>query len=210
MTKLAVFDLDGTLIDSLNDIALAVNHTRICAGLTELDTEGVKFCIGNGVDTLIDRAIPKSAMAHDEAKNIFKEFYSRHAFDKTCLYPNVANGLKKLQDSGVLCCVVSNKPDTATKQILEHFGVSEYFVEIAGGSSRFPLKPAPDALLYLKEKYNADKCFMCGDHYTDLECGRRANFTTILAKYGFGDPRCETPDASANNFDAVTEIIMAD
>lgn len=204
--KLILFDLDGTLIDSLEDIANAINMTRRDAGLSALDLEAVRLAVGNGADLLIDRTIPEEAMPHDQALAAFKKHYTANSSVKTKLYPGVKEGLEKLKNSGFILGVVSNKPSCACKKILDGYGISCFLEVITGGDSPYPLKPEPDALLAVKEQYSAEVCIMCGDHYTDLEAGRRAGFTTILAEYGFGDPRNETPDIRVSSFSGVIDF----
>lgn len=204
--KLVLFDLDGTLIDSLEGIADALNATRKDAGLPELDLESVRLAVGNGADILIDRTIPRKALCHDKALEIFKNHLTRDSAEKNRLYPGVKSGLESLKSEGFILGVVSNKPSSACKKILDAYGISNYLTEITGGDSPYPLKPEPDALLALQKRFSPDVCIMCGDHYTDLEAGRRAGFITILAKYGFGDPKNEVPDHCAENFSEVVEI----
>ena len=208
MNKLVVFDLDGTLINSLADIRNAVNHTRNAAGLPDISLEETKLAVGNGVDLLIDRTIPADIMPHADALAVFKEYYQKHSSELTELYPGTEAGLAKLKDAGCILCTVSNKPASACEPILEHFGIRKYFSDVIGGSTDFPLKPEPDVLLFLKEKYSCRHNIMCGDHYTDLECGRRAGFNTILAAYGFGDPKNEKPDFTAANFGELTNFVL--
>ena len=208
MDNLVVFDLDGTLIDSLADIRQAVNHVRNAAGLDDISLDMARRCVGNGADLLIDRTIPEEAMEHNRALALFKEYYQKHNTDLTRLYPQTQECLAKLRKAGCVLCTASNKPASACEPLLESFGIRQYFTEVIGGGAGFPLKPEPDVLLFLKEKYPNMNNFMCGDHYTDLECGRRAGFTTILAAYGFGDPREEKADFTAENFSELTEFIL--
>lgn len=207
--KLAVFDLDGTLINSISDIAGAVNFVRKQAKLHALDIETVTKCVGDGAALLIERTVPAEAMDREKALGLFKDYYQQHPIDTTVLYDNVKDGLLRLFESGYTLCVVSNKPTALCLDVLKTFCIDCYLADVAGGDSGFPLKPEPDALLFLKEKYNAGVCFMCGDHYTDLESGRRAKFQTIQAEYGFGDPRREKADFKADSFDKVCSIILA-
>ena len=208
MKKLAVFDLDGTLIDSISDIICAVNFVRRQAGLQTLGNEEITKCVGDGAALLVERTVPQGNMPHKQALELFKKYYHEHSVDHTCLYDNVKEGLAKLCEQGYLLCVVSNKPTELCLNVLKIFEIDSYFTEIVGGNSGFALKPSPDALLFLKEKYGAQVCFMCGDHYTDLESGRRAEFKSIRATYGFGDPRGESSDFTAHSFDEVCTIIM--
>ena len=191
MKNLVVFDLDGTLIDSLADIRNAVNYVRKAAGLEDISLEKTRLSVGNGADLLISRTIPEEAMEHNTALALFKEYYQKHSSDLTELYPQTRECLSRLQDAGCILCTASNKPSSACEPLLESFGIRQYFSEIIGGGTDFPLKPDPAVLLFLKEKYPCQNNFMCGDHYTDLECGRRADFITILAAYGFGNPKNE-------------------
>ena len=207
-TKLVLFDLDGTLINSLEDIANALNMTRRDAGLSDLDLETVRLAVGNGAALLIQRTIPENSLSNTEALTIFKKHYTANSSVKTHLYSGVREGLETLKNSGFTLGVVSNKPTGACKKILDDYGISCYLEVIIGGDSSYPLKPEPDALLALKERYTPDTCIMCGDHYTDLEAGRRAGYTTILAKYGFGDPKTEMPDVTAEEFSDVVAFCL--
>ena len=209
MPKLVIFDLDGTLIDSRMDLAGAVNYMRASMGLEPLDTERIIRFTGNGAAALVRRAIADAEVDFEEALKRMRTFYHDHVADTTMLYPGVSAGLKQLHDAGVKLAVVSNKPSRETDKILTLLDVRPFFSDVIGGDSDYPLKPEPDALTALKEKYaleNAD-CWMVGDHYTDLEAGRRAGFRRILVKYGFGDPKEETPDYTADSFSDVNLIL---
>jgi phosphoglycolate phosphatase len=118
------------------------------------------------------------------------------------LYPEVREGLQELVATGRKLAVITNKPDEAAKLLLEKLDVAKYFDEIMGGGCGHPLKPEPDALLYFAKKWNADvkKCWMVGDHYTDLESGARAGMKCCWASYGFGDPKGLTYDLDAKSF----------
>ena len=208
MPQVIIFDLDGTLIDSRQDLTTAVNLTRAYYNLEPLSMETVCSYIGNGTRNLIERSLPED-IDIDEALPIMKRFYYAHLTDETILYPGVQEGLKKLTATGRKLAVITNKPDEAAKIVLEKLGVDKYFDEIIGGGGGHPLKPEPDALLYFAKKWNADlkESWMVGDHYTDLESGTRAGMKCCWASYGFGDPKGFAYDFNAKSFAEFAALI---
>ena len=210
MAELLVFDLDGTLIDSRRDLAGAVNYMRQSMNLEPLDQERIIRMVGNGINSLVRRAVADADVDFDTALKRMKRFYADHLLESTCLYEGVASGLAELQKSVPHLAVVTNKPAAATLKILEGLGVAKYFSDIIGGDDEFPLKPAPDALIALQKKYNASAsgCWMIGDNYTDLEAGRRAGFRTIFMNNGMGQKKEETPEFEAADFAEFSAIIM--
>jgi phosphoglycolate phosphatase len=203
VTGCVVFDLDGTLIDSREDLAAGVNIMRQNWGLPPLTVETVTSYIGNGAKKLVERALSDAPGADRAAAlGIMRDAYSRNMLVKTRLYPGVEEGLRRLHTLGVKMAVVSNKPETPSKLILKYFGVDCLFERIAGGDSGFPLKPDPAALLDFVKFCGArpEDSWIAGDNYTDLEAGRRASMKRCLFLYGFGDPKDEPRDFEAPDF----------
>ena len=206
---LMVFDLDGTLIDSMHDLAVAINFMRLRYGLPEVSVDTAKTFVGNGAKTLVRRALGDNRAADfDEALHCYRDYYATHQLVYTKLYPGVAEGLDELRRGGVMTAVVTNKPFSDALAILKGLGVADKLAEIIGGDSGLPLKPEPDALLDMKKRFGSRNCWMVGDHYTDLEAGRRAGFFRVLARYGFGQPREEVPDMTVDSFSELVEAAL--
>ena len=211
MARLAVFDLDGTLVDSLRDLADSINLVRASFGLPPLSSDGARACIGDGVRKLVERALAGSRYDSELAVARMKAFYGERLTAHTRLFPGGEAGLARLRDAGAILALVSNKEARESRTILERNGALEYFSDLVGGDSGFALKPAPDALLGLQKKYAIAPrdCWMVGDHFTDMEAGRRAGFRRIFCTYGFGELRGETPDFSADSFPEIAETILS-
>ncbi len=197
---LVIFDLDGTLIDSLRDLSEAVNVMRESFGLPRLDVDTVASYVGNGVKLLVQRALGGAPVDFETAMRRMREYYAEHLTVYTVLYPGVASGLAELRRRGIKLAVATNKPSAAACGILEKLGVYGLFDGVAGGDSGLPLKPEPDVLLAFRKQFGARECWMFGDHYTDMEAGRRAGFLRVFASYGFGEARDERPDLIVDSF----------
>lgn len=210
MKKAVFFDFDGTLLDSIGDLRTAVNLTRASYGAGPLSQAEVRSFIGDGVRLLVERSL--AGIPHDPEEAIRRQManYDAHSLDTTGLYPGVAEGLKILKDAGWFVALVTNKQEPAVGSILEKLGVLPYFDAIAGGGGQYPLKPDPAGCLALLEKFDVEprNGVMVGDHYTDLEVGRRAGMCRVLAQWGFGDARRETWDYAAPDFPALTTWLL--
>ncbi|MBP5531678.1 MAG: HAD-IA family hydrolase [Lentisphaeria bacterium] len=205
---LMIFDLDGTLINSIRDLAVAISALRTHYGLSEVDVATASTMVGNGAVNLVHRALAGLDVDYDAAIKYYREYYAAHQLVYTKLYPGVAEGLAELKRNGVVLAVVTNKPSPDALAILKALGAAELLAEICGGDSGLPLKPEPDALLDMKKRFGARKCWMVGDHYTDLEAGRRAGFFRVWARYGFGQPREEVPDMTVDSFAELVEAAL--
>ncbi len=199
---LLICDLDGTLIDSREDLATGVNLMRADYGLIPLSVESVTGYVGDGARKLVERALPESVKNIEDALHKFKKYYQENMFVKTRLYPTVEEGLRLLHGKGWKLALSSNKPSDKCEAILRHFGVDLYFDMILGASEKYPLKPDPSSVLIAMKKIAADKAltWIIGDNHTDLEAGRRAGIRCCYAKYGFGNEGAEKYDMAVDSF----------
>ena len=194
---LIIFDLDGTLIDSSDDIAWAANKTLLFMGHQEKDLDAIKEGIGWGVKTLLERLMPEEdAEIIEHAREKFLEYYWEHLVEKTVLYPGVRETITYFNGINKKMAVVTNKPIKFTERILEEFDIARFFDVILGGDSLANRKPHPEPVEKVIGAVGAvkDKTVIVGDSPTDCETGKRAGIATIGVEYGFRGRR-ELEDA---------------
>jgi phosphoglycolate phosphatase len=185
--KLVVFDLDGTLIDSAEDIARAVNELRAQFELAPLPLEKIESYIGNGVGKLLERALPE--IERESLKNahtLYLPIYRRRLLDNTKPYPGVPPALEELGAHGCTLAVLTNKPLKESIMILEGLGLHGHFARIYGGDSFEHKKPDPTGLRCLLEEAGAEprETLFVGDSAIDLETARNAGVPCCLVTYG--------------------------
>lgn len=186
--SLVVFDLDGTLVDSREDLAAAANATLGMYGLAPLEVEAVATMVGEGVRTLLDRAFAaRGATAPPEAVERFLQVYDWRLIERTRPYPGVRETLAAL-DGRIAMAVLTNKPTAPAVRILEGLGLASAFSAVMGGDGPFPRKPAPDGLLDLTRRLGARpaETLLVGDSWIDVETAVNAGTRVCLARYGFG------------------------
>jgi phosphoglycolate phosphatase len=183
---LIIFDLDGTLIDSSEDIAWAVNKMLKDMGFEEMPYPAIKERIGWGVSMLLEKVLP--AEKHnllDEAKGVFMGYYRNHLLVKTKPYGGVMDVLEHFKNKKL--AVATNKPVGLTTKILDDLNMSVYFGKVIGGDNVQNKKPAPEAIEIIMEELDVlpDKAVFVGDSRIDVEAGKKAGVVTIGAAYGF-------------------------
>lgn len=199
--KLLVFDLDGTLVNSLTDLAVSVNEGLKKAGLKPHEVEKYKKFVGNGREKLIDRAMGESCK--DErlrtiVKDTFDTFYKEHCNDNTTSYNGCEKLLSELKKTGVKTAVLSNKPDEFVSGILSKIYPGHKFDSAWGKKPGYPVKPDPEALnAILKElKIKKSECLYIGDSDVDIFTAKNAGVDMLGVDWGFCE-RKELIDAGA-------------
>lgn len=186
----AVFDLDGTLLDTLGDLRDSVNFALEKNGFPKRTTEEIRAFVGNGIRLLIERAVPENTPIH-EIDNCFDDFkihYKDNSAVLTKPYDGMLDALNELKNNGVKMAVVSNKADFAVKSLVD-FYFPKLFDCAFGEREGIRRKPAPDAVLgALKEMgADADKAVYIGDSDVDIETAKNSNLPCIAVTWGFRD-----------------------
>lgn len=185
-----LFDLDGTLLDTLEDLYLAVNQALEAFGLPLRTRAQVRAFVGNGAARLMQLAMPgrEDDPPLERILPVFKEIYDRICRDHTCPYPGIPEALQRLQQLGYPMAVVSNKPDTAVKELCRvHF---EPYITVARGDvDGVPRKPAPDMPVAAAAALGAapENCIYIGDSEVDVLTARNAAMTCLTVTWGFRD-----------------------
>jgi phosphoglycolate phosphatase len=186
---LVAFDLDGTLVDSLRDLADSANELLAEFGAAQLDEEQIGRMVGSGAAALVARALAAAGVdpAQPDALQRFLAIYDRRMLNHTRPYPGIPEVLAEL-DRRTKLALVTNKPLEESVRVLEAFDLARYFQHRVGGDGPWPRKPSPDGLEWvMRQTMEAPRrTLMVGDSLTDLTTGRRAGAKICLARYGFG------------------------
>jgi len=188
--KLLIFDLDGTLIDSLPDLIDATNQMRESFGLSSFNPEEVRRLVGQGARSLVERALP-GAPPEQVAAGLerFLSYNLAHIADKTRPYPGVVETLQALKGLGSVLSVLSNKNVALCREVLGKLGLGGFFPTVFGADS-FPFrKPSPEPVLALLRELGVvpRESVLIGDSINDMAAGQGAGVMTIGCRYGYGD-----------------------
>lgn len=188
--KLAIFDLDGTILDTLEDLTDGVNFALSECGYPVRTITEIRSFVGNGIRKLIERALPTGIpeTEADRVHAVFAPYYKAHCDVKTKPYDGIPEMLQALRDAGILTAVLSNKGDFAVQPLVRQY-FPDLFTIAFGERSGIPRKPAPDAVFEILERLGVQKsdAVYIGDSNVDIETARNAGLACICVDWGFRD-----------------------
>jgi phosphoglycolate phosphatase len=191
---LLIFDLDGTLVDSIHDLAEAASDLSERYGGARLDDETVTLMIGEGAPVLVERVMALAGHAAPPAGALeeFLEVYDLRMFDTTRPYPGMLDTLRVLADAHAMA-VLTNKPEESARRILAHTGLAGFFAHMVFGDGPLGRKPDPAGLRWLLERHgaSAERSILVGDSDVDVATAQAAGVRICLARYGFGFVRID-------------------
>jgi phosphoglycolate phosphatase len=193
-----LFDLDGTLVDSVFDLADALNRALTDFGLPNRDINQIRSWIGNGAKTLLIRAISGKAnpgtgtpavhfLEFDDLYTAFKYYYSERVYKSSQLYPGVLETLESLRSRDIKLAVVTNKPEVLAEKLLTEAGLRSFFGVVVGGDSLAVKKPDPAPLVYAcaQLSVSTDQTVMVGDSASDIGAANAINMPVLAASWGY-------------------------
>lgn len=213
-----LFDLDGTLVDSVPDIANAANLMLEQLGLARADDRDLRNWVGNGAPRLVKRALTKEVDGEPEASlyelalPLFFDLYAEHVYVHSTLYPGVPETLEYFAAEGFAMGCVTNKPTRHTVSLLENAGLSPFFASVVAGDTLNTHKPDAEPLLYAARQLGVahSNCIMIGDSVNDILAGRAAGMPVICLTYGYNqglDLGTRNPDALVDHFSDLPNLI---
>jgi len=211
--NLVVFDLDGTLVDSLPDLAVAANHALRRLGLPEYPLEVHQKMIGGGEKNYVRRLLgDEHQHLFPQALELYLAHYSRHLGDRSRVYPGVAATLARLSPRKM--AVLSNKREDLCQGVVQTMGLADFFQAVRGGDSYGVLKPAAEGLGALIQELGEEptRTLMVGDKPEDVLTGRGAGVRTAAVTYGYGDISAITaaqPDNLLTTFPQVVDLLSS-
>ena len=210
--KLVIFDLDGTLLNTIDDLAVSANYALRQHGYPEHELPTYRYFVGNGITKLIERALPEAERCEPTILQLREEFvgyYQRHKTDLTRPYPGIPELLSHLSAKGIQLAVASNKYHQGTVELIRHYFGTDLFKVVLGQRGHIPAKPDPAIvyeILHLTGITPADTLYI-GDSGVDMQTARRSGITSIGVSWGFRPRQELTENGACHIVDRPEEII---
>lgn len=214
-----IFDLDGTLIDSLDDLTESVNFALKSLGLQTYHRDDVKHFVGSGMKSLIDHAInyliqnqtvkkEEGLRLKETSLKLFLEHYDKNCINHTTTYYGVEEFLRQYKDRYKFA-VLTNKSEYFTNKILNHLKLKDYLTHVISGDIEIYKKPNPDGIYKIQKDwgFKNHEILMMGDHYTDIQSAKSASVKSIFAIYGYGRLEGLKPDFSIKQFSLLKQLL---
>ena len=211
MKKLVIFDLDGTLLNTIADLANSTNYALKVLGYPIHEPDKYNFMVGNGINKIFERALPDGEKTEENVLRVRQEFvpyYDQHNADKSRPYPGVTELLETLQTAGMQLAVASNKYQAATEKLIAHYFPNIKFTAVFGQREGIPVKPDPIIVKEILQiaKVQEEETLYVGDSGVDMQTAINAGVTSCGVTWGFR-PRTELesfhPDHIVDNAEEI-------
>lgn len=218
MKRLAIFDLDGTLLNTIADLAAATNHALSKFGYPTHKIDEYRFFVGNGINKLFERALPEGEKSQEnilKIRSAFIPYYNIHNTDLSRPYPGICELLAALQDAGMKLAVASNKYQEATSKLISQYFPDIRFTAVFGQREEIPAKPDPQVIneIIRLADVSKDETVYTGDSSVDMQTGKNARVTTVGVSWGFR-PRTELeayqPDLIADSSEELLRFLKGE
>lgn len=216
MKKLVIFDLDGTLLNTIADLAHSTNYALNKLGYPTHEIEKYNFMVGNGINKLFERALPEGEKTEENVLRVRKEFvpyYDIHNADDSRPYPGISVLLADLQSAGIQVAVASNKYQSATQKLIDHYFPEIHFIAVFGQRDGIKVKPDPTVVFDILKLSNVEKqdVLYVGDSGVDMQTAANAGVTACGVTWGFR-PRTEleefAPEYIVDTADKIKALVL--
>jgi len=215
--RLILFDLDGTLVDSVRDLEWCGNEMLRRLDLPQRDPEMARTWVGNGVERFVKRFLTNDMEAEPEAAlfdhglQVFRRLYAEHISERSVVYPGVIEALQRFSGLDLHLGCVTNKPEPFTSELIAALGLDSFFELVVAGDTTVRKKPDPMPLQYAADYFGLDcgECMMVGDSSNDVTAARAAGFAIVCVPYGYNhgsDIRDSRPDLVVENLTELAEM----
>lgn len=188
MVKLCVFDLDGTLVNTLHDLTNSLNYALEACGFPALSESRVAAIVGHSVNYMCEHAVPPESK--DQAEKvlaIYREHYKEHSLDRSHPYDGMIEAVEAIKAAGVTVAIASNKPHADTVKVIETLYPKDLFSIVLGRMDKFAIKPAPDVLRFIMDFFGVtpEESVYVGDSDVDVQFAHNAGMRCVSVNWGF-------------------------